>query len=109
MNTLCSNVKNISSIPFPIELVPYSCASRSDAHNLVKSFEGKIKFLDYEIIRPKYDLVNFVRDHLKLGYGYRHVPLEKKVPLTPTCRVGLLPNIRKTREKEDDKDKGKEQ
>ena len=52
VNTLCSNVKKIAEIPFPIVVGPYSCASRSDAHNLVKRFERKIKLLDYEVLRP---------------------------------------------------------
>ena len=52
---------------------PYSCSSRLDAWNLVKKFERKIKLLDYEVLWLQYDLVNFVRDHLKLGYAYRHV------------------------------------
>ena len=73
MNTLCSNVKKIAKIPTPIVVGLYSCASKSDAQNLVKSFERKIKLLDYEVLRPQYDLVNFVRDHLKLGYAYKHV------------------------------------
>ena len=36
-------------------------------------------------------------------------PPEKNVPLTPTCGAGPLPNIGKTGEKGDDKDKGMEQ
>lgn len=73
-NTLCSNVKKIVRIPFPIVVGPYSHASRSNAKNLVKIFEKKIKLVDYEVLRPQYDPVNFVRDHLKLGYAYRYVP-----------------------------------
>jgi hypothetical protein len=52
---------------------PYSCASRSNTQNLVKIFEGKIKLLNYEVYRPQYDLMGFVRDHLKLRHSYRHV------------------------------------
>ncbi len=74
MNTLCLNVKKIVRISFPIVFVPYSYASRFDAQNLVKSFESKIKLTDYEILRPQYDPINFVRDQLKLGYDHRHVP-----------------------------------
>ena len=74
MNTLCSNVKKIVEISFPIVAGSYSCASRSDARNLVKAFESRIKLIDYEVIRPQYDPVSFVKDHLKLGYAYRHVP-----------------------------------
>ena len=66
-------MKKIVEISFPIVVGPYSCASRSNAHNLVKIFEGKIKFLDYEVLRPQYDIVDFVKDHLRLGYSYRHV------------------------------------
>ena len=40
----------------------------------MKSFESKIKLLDYEVLRPQYDLVNFVRNHLKLGYAYKYLP-----------------------------------
>lgn len=71
---MCSNVKKIAGISFPIVAGPYSCASRSHARNLAKSFDSKIKLIDYEVIRPQYDQVNFVRDHLKLGYTHRHVP-----------------------------------
>ena len=73
VNTLCLNVKNIFRIPFPIVVGPYSFSSRLDAQNLVKSFENNIKLLYYEIHRPLYDLVNFVRDNLKLGYAYKDV------------------------------------
>lgn len=72
MKTLCSNVKKIVGIPFPIVVGSYSCASRSNAWNLVKKIEGKIKILDYEVFGPQYDSINFVKDHLKLGYAYRH-------------------------------------
>ncbi len=40
---------------------------------MVKIFDGKIKLLDYEVLGPQYDPVNLFRDHLKLGYAYRHV------------------------------------
>ena len=52
---------------------PYSCAYRSDAQNLVDSFESKIKLIDYEVLVPQCDPINFMRDHLKLGYAYRHI------------------------------------
>ena len=58
----------------PIVVGSYSCASRSDAQNLVKIFESKIKLTNYDVLRPQYNLINFVRDHLKLGYNDRHVP-----------------------------------
>ena len=29
--------------------------------------------IDYEAITPQYDPVNFVKDHLKLGYAHKHV------------------------------------
>lgn len=74
INTLCSNVKKIAKVSFPIVVGLYLCASRSDAQNLVKRFESKIKLLDYEVLKPQYDLVNFVWDHLKLGYAYKNVP-----------------------------------
>ena len=70
---LCSNVKKIVGNPFPIVVGQYSCSSRLDAHNLVKSFERNIKLLYYEVLRPQYDPINFVRDNLKLGYTYRLV------------------------------------
>lgn len=73
VNTLCSNVKKIIEIPFPIMVGSYSCASRSDIRNLVKAFESRIKLIDYEVIRPQYDPLSFVKDHLKLGYAYGHV------------------------------------
>ena len=73
MNTLCSNVKKIVRIPFLIVVGPYSYVSRSDAQNLVKSFENEIKLVDYKVLRPEYDPINFVRDYFKLGYAYRHV------------------------------------
>ena len=73
-NTLCSNVKKIVGFPFPFVVGPYSYASKLDAQNLVKIFEGKIKLLNYELLRPQYYLVNFVRVYLELGYAYRHVP-----------------------------------
>lgn len=73
VNTLCSNVKKIARISFPIVAGRYSCASRSNAQNMVKSFESKIKLVDYEVLRPQYDPINFVRDHLKFGYAYRHI------------------------------------
>lgn len=46
---MCSIVKKIARIPFPIVVGPYSCASRSDAQNLVKAFENIIKLIDYEV------------------------------------------------------------
>ena len=73
MNILCSNVKNIVEIPFPIVVGSYSCASKLDAQNLVKRFERKINLLDCEVLKTQYDLANFVKDHLKLGYIYKHV------------------------------------
>lgn len=72
MNTLCSNVKKTAEISFSIVVGPYSCAYRSNAWNLVKNFEIKIKLIDYEVLRPQYDPVNLARDHLKLGYAYRN-------------------------------------
>lgn len=74
MNTLCSNVKKIVEKSFPIVVGSYTCASGSDAHNLVKSFESKIKLIDYEVLRPQYDPTKFVIDHLKFGYTYKHIP-----------------------------------
>lgn len=67
-------MKKIARISFPKVVGPYSCAFRSDAQNLVKIFESKIKLIYYEVISPQYDPVNFVEDHLKLGYTHRHVP-----------------------------------
>ena len=69
MNTLCSNVKKIDEIPFPIVVGPYSCASRSNAQNLVNILDSKIKLVEYEILMPQYDPINFLRDHFKLGYA----------------------------------------
>lgn len=74
VNTLCLKLKKIVRIPFLIVVGPYYCASRSNSHNLVKAFDNIVKLIDYEVIRPQYGPINFVKDHLKLGYSHRHVP-----------------------------------
>ena len=69
VNTFCFNVKKIAGIPFPIVVGPSSCASKSNASNIVKRFKKNIKLVDYEVLKPQYDLVKFLKGYLKLGYA----------------------------------------
>ena len=41
---------------------------------ILSKYLREILSCDYEVIRPQYNPVNFVKDHLKPRYAHRHAP-----------------------------------
>ena len=72
VNMLSTNLRK-KRYEFHMKVGAYNCESWSDAKNILKAFENKYRFEEYEVVRPIFDPNGYAKDVLQIGSVIKHV------------------------------------
>ena len=76
VNLLSASLKK-KGYEFPMQVGAFSCESRSDAKNMLKTFETRYSLEMYEVVRPMFDPRGYAKDVLQIRGTIRHITIVK--------------------------------